>query len=82
MGDLATRSWSAVGGRPAGSARKAWRFAGEMDEIADAFAAAGVPDGFHRGAADVYRRLDRFKDASELPSLAELVDDVRRDPDA
>jgi 3-hydroxyisobutyrate dehydrogenase-like beta-hydroxyacid dehydrogenase len=67
---------------PRGSARKAWRFAGEMDEIADAFAAAGVPDGFHRAAGDVYRRLGRFKDASELPSLAELVDDVRRDPDA
>ncbi len=63
---------------PRGSARKAWRFAGEMDEIADALAAAGVPDGFHRGAAELYRRLDRFKDAPEPPSLADLVDAVRR----
>lgn len=62
---------------PRASARKAWRFAGEMDEIADALAAAGVPDGFHRGAAELYRRLDRFKDASEPPSLADLVDAVR-----
>lgn len=76
--DLVARSEAG----PRGSARKAWRFAGEMDEIADAFATAGVPDGFHRGAADVYRRLDRFKDAPEMPSLAELVTEVRGDPDA
>ncbi len=69
-------------GAPRGSARKAWRFVGEMDEIGDAFAAAGVPDGFHRAAADVYRRLDRFKDADELPSLAELVTEVRRHHDS
>jgi hypothetical protein len=47
-----------------------------MDEIADAFAAAGVPDAFHRGAAELYRRLDRFKDTPDPPSLAELVDAV------
>ena len=29
--------------------------AGEMEEIADTFAAAGQPDGFHRAAARVYR---------------------------
>ena len=37
------------------AAAKAWRWAGEMDEIADTFAAAGQPDGFHRAAAVVYR---------------------------
>jgi hypothetical protein len=37
------------------AARKAWRWAGEMDEIAETFAAAGAPDGFHRAAAEVYR---------------------------
>jgi hypothetical protein len=26
-----------------------------MEEIADTFAAAGLPGGFHRAAADVYR---------------------------
>jgi hypothetical protein len=26
-----------------------------MEEIADTFAAAGAPDGFHRAAAAVYR---------------------------
>jgi 3-hydroxyisobutyrate dehydrogenase-like beta-hydroxyacid dehydrogenase len=35
---------------------KGWRFVGEMDEIADAFLAAGLPDGVHRAAAEIYRR--------------------------
>jgi 3-hydroxyisobutyrate dehydrogenase-like beta-hydroxyacid dehydrogenase len=65
---------------PRASARKAWRFAGEMDEIADALAATGLPDGFHRSAADLYRRLDGFKDAAAVPSLADLVRSARRDP--
>jgi hypothetical protein len=37
------------------AAKKGWRWAGEMDEIADTFAAAGQPEGFHRAAAEVYR---------------------------
>jgi 3-hydroxyisobutyrate dehydrogenase-like beta-hydroxyacid dehydrogenase len=37
------------------AATKGWRWAGEMEEIADTFAAAGQPDGFHRAAARVYR---------------------------
>ena len=39
--------------------RKGWRWVGEMEEIADTFAAAGLPDGFHRAAADVFRGFDR-----------------------
>ncbi|MBO0850108.1 MAG: DUF1932 domain-containing protein [Pseudonocardia sp.] len=35
---------------------KAWRWAGEMDEAADAMADLGLPDGFSRAAAEVYRR--------------------------
>ena len=38
------------------AASKGWRWAGEMDEIAATFVAAGQPDGFHRAAAEVYRR--------------------------
>jgi hypothetical protein len=34
---------------------KGWRWVGEMEEIADTFAAAGQPEGFHRAAAEVYR---------------------------
>lgn len=40
-----------------GVAGKAWRWAGEMDEAAAALAAVGVPDGFSRAAAEMYRRL-------------------------
>ncbi len=43
------------------SAPKAWRWVGEMDEIADTFAAVGLPDGFHRAASEVYARLEEFK---------------------
>jgi 3-hydroxyisobutyrate dehydrogenase-like beta-hydroxyacid dehydrogenase len=50
-------------------AAKAWRFEGEMHEIADTFAAAGLPDGFHRAAAEVYRRMAGFKDRDEAPGL-------------
>jgi len=35
---------------------KGWRWIGEMEEIARTFEAAGLPDGFHKAAADVYRR--------------------------
>jgi 3-hydroxyisobutyrate dehydrogenase-like beta-hydroxyacid dehydrogenase len=39
---------------------KGWRWVGEMEEIAATFAAAGAPDGFHRAAAEVYRRYERM----------------------
>ena len=40
---------------------KGWRWIGEMEEIAAAFAAHGLPRGFHDAAAEVYGRppLDR-----------------------
>ena len=40
---------------------KAWRFAGEMQEIAATFAAAELPDGFHRAAAELYARMAELK---------------------
>jgi 3-hydroxyisobutyrate dehydrogenase-like beta-hydroxyacid dehydrogenase len=36
---------------------KGWRWIGEMEEIAAAFAADGLPDGFHLAAAEVFRAL-------------------------
>jgi 3-hydroxyisobutyrate dehydrogenase-like beta-hydroxyacid dehydrogenase len=36
---------------------KAWRWIAEMEEIAETFAAADQPDGFHQAAADVYRSI-------------------------
>jgi len=53
---------------------KAWRFAGEMEEIAAAFAAHGLPSGFHAGAAELYRALGEFKDRSPGPSLNEVLE--------
>lgn len=38
------------------AAAKGWRWVGEMEEIASTFAAADQPDGFHRAAADIFRR--------------------------
>jgi 3-hydroxyisobutyrate dehydrogenase-like beta-hydroxyacid dehydrogenase len=35
---------------------KGWRWVGEMEEIASAFGAHGLPPGFHEAAAAVYRR--------------------------
>ena len=52
--------------------RKAWRFAGEMQEIAATFADNDLPSGFHEGAADLYSRLTRFKDLPPT-STADLV---------
>jgi 3-hydroxyisobutyrate dehydrogenase-like beta-hydroxyacid dehydrogenase len=41
---------------------KGWRWVGEMDEIAKSFSDAGVPDGFHRAASEIY--LSRSRAAS------------------
>jgi hypothetical protein len=38
------------------AAAKGWRWVAEMEEIAETMAVAGQPDGFHRAAAEVYRR--------------------------
>lgn len=43
----------------ASATAKGWRWAGEMDEIAASMAARGLPDGFHRAAADVFRSYRR-----------------------
>jgi 3-hydroxyisobutyrate dehydrogenase-like beta-hydroxyacid dehydrogenase len=60
------------------NARKAWRFVGEMDEIAATFEAAGLPGGFHRAAGEIYRRLTRYKDAVTPPTMADLVEPLTR----
>lgn len=40
---------------------KAWRFVSEMKEIEQTFVSAGLPGGFHAAAADIYARLNDFK---------------------
>lgn len=53
---------------------KAWRFEGEMHEIAATFQAAGLPGGFHRAAAEVFRRLADFKIHDEPPSIEAVLE--------
>lgn len=60
---------------------KAWRFVGEMDEIAASFASAGLPTGFHVGAAEVFERMAGFKN-SDGPTLAEVTQALLEDPNA
>lgn len=47
------------------------RYIGEMEEIAETFAAAGVTPDFHRGAADIYRLLATTPFASETRESAD-----------
>jgi len=54
------------------NAKKAWRFVGEMEEIAATFAAAGLPDAFHQGAAEIYRRMEVYKEGP-APSFADVL---------
>ena len=59
-------------------ARKAWRWVGEMEEIAASFEAAGLPGGFHLAAAELYRRLEGFKDGAGPPALAQVTAAIKR----
>ena len=50
---------------------KAFRWIGEMEEIAATFESAGVTPAFHRGAADVYRLLSETPFAAETPETVD-----------
>ena len=41
------------------AAQKGWRWTGEMTEIAAAMGAAGLPEGFHAAAAEIFSRFPR-----------------------
>ena len=58
---LAARSDAAA----RGTSRKAWRFQGEMREIAATFADAGLPSGFHEAASDIFSRMRELKTAKD-----------------
>ena len=62
-----------VEGRATRVTAKAWRFEGEMYEIASTFDEAGLPNGFHNAAADVYHRLEKFKDSKQVPVLDDVL---------
>jgi 3-hydroxyisobutyrate dehydrogenase-like beta-hydroxyacid dehydrogenase len=52
---------------------KAWRFEGEMQEIAKTFEEAGLPNGFHNAAGDIYHRMAGFKDSPQTPELDDVL---------
>jgi 3-hydroxyisobutyrate dehydrogenase-like beta-hydroxyacid dehydrogenase len=52
---------------------KAWRFEGEMKEIASTFDEASLPDGFHQAAAQIYHRMANFKEWGEAPPLEPVL---------
>ena len=54
--------WSEGRERAVSVTAKAWRFEGEMHEIADALRSVGLPDGFHLAAAETYRRIGPLRD--------------------
>ena len=58
-----------------GTSRKAWRFVGEMHEIAATFAEFGLPDDFHNGAAAIYQSMASLKDQppTELAQVLEQI---------
>jgi 3-hydroxyisobutyrate dehydrogenase-like beta-hydroxyacid dehydrogenase len=57
------------------TAPKAWRFVGEMREIATTFADAGLPSGFGEAAAAVYAQLAARPDVADLEPLA-VIDEL------
>ena len=76
------RQWSRDGSdfaektqkRVRGVTAKAWRFTGEMEEIAATFGEAGVPENFHLAASEIYRRIAHFKGLSENPPLKDVLE--------
>ena len=58
--------------RVVANSAKAWRFEGEMQEIAATFENAGLPGGFHAAAAVVFERLAQFMDEPAV-DIVELL---------
>ena len=58
-----------------GTAAKAWRFVGEMEEIAKTMKSSDLPEGFHIGSAELYSLMARFKDAKS-PDLNEVLEEI------
>jgi hypothetical protein len=47
-----------------------------MEEIAASMSAAGLPDGFHQGAAEIFRRAPRAATASSAAAGDQALDAV------
>jgi 3-hydroxyisobutyrate dehydrogenase-like beta-hydroxyacid dehydrogenase len=63
------------------AAGKAWRWAGEMEEIAVSMAAAGLPEGFHQAAAEIFRRVPRTAPPPQADTaLADVLGSLLAEP--
>jgi 3-hydroxyisobutyrate dehydrogenase-like beta-hydroxyacid dehydrogenase len=71
-------SQPALADRSSGAARaattKGWRWVAEMEEIAATMASAGLPDGFHQAAAEIFRRSPRTGQGETRPGEARYRD--------
>ena len=58
-----------------GTGAKAWRFVAEMHDIASTFAQAGLPNGFHEAAAEIYQRMSPLRSEADVdwPKVARLL---------
>jgi 3-hydroxyisobutyrate dehydrogenase-like beta-hydroxyacid dehydrogenase len=67
--------------RSAGAARsaaaKGWRWIAEMEQIAAAMGAAGLPEGFHKAAAEIYSRSRNAPGPALDEVLAVLMGDTQ-----
>lgn len=61
-----------------GIIRKAWRFTGEMEEIAETFEHVGVTGEFHVAANHLYEQLMQYKDVTETPPQQEILEALIR----
>ncbi len=59
----------------AGVGPKAWRFTGEMDEIAWALEELDLPAGFHEAAAEIYTRMADLRRV-ESPDVETAIDSL------
>ncbi|MEM7799326.1 MAG: DUF1932 domain-containing protein [Chloroflexota bacterium] len=57
---------------------KAWRFAGEMEEMATTWEGLDMPNGFFQGAAETYRRIGHLRAQPEMPSLVDVAEALMR----
>ena len=79
--DVLLAEWAlsqpALADRSVGAARsaatKGWRWVAEMEEIAASMAAAGLPDGFHQAAAEIFRRSPRAEPGSPADEPVDRV---------
>jgi 3-hydroxyisobutyrate dehydrogenase-like beta-hydroxyacid dehydrogenase len=69
---LADRSQAAA----TSATTKGWRWVAEMEEIAASMAAAGLPDGFHQAAAEIFRRSPRAEPDQPGQPADAMVDRV------